>query len=198
MCISFSDRKQLIRLPTGKCRYQMTSTDNLPWIQETKCILVRRWHETDFRQSCPLESMCVPRLCAKPPNPQEFHSAKLISIRNTLMRTTNFCMIDSEDPRIPVWFELWVNGIVGRRCMHHNVRAASWIQGIGLPLNIVCCVKYLTGADRVYSSWKNANRLAVGWCERAVSVTVKVVTKQATKEMVLQFWQEALGSDNPD
>jgi hypothetical protein len=80
--------------------------------------------------------------------------------------------------------------------MHHNVRAAFGIQGIGLPLNIIRCVKYLTGADRIYSSRKNANRLAVGWCERAVSVAIKVATKQATKEMVLQFWQEALGNEN--
>jgi hypothetical protein len=31
-----------------------------------------------------------------------------------------------------------------------------------------------------------------------MSVAIKVATKQATKEMVLQFWQEALGNDNPN
>ena len=151
--------------------------------------------EPNFQQLCSLKSISVPRLWPKPSHPQKLHSADLISTQQHLwMSTKDLHMINSKNTCIPVWFRrriiavIWVWG----RCDHHDIRTTPQIYRIGLLLNIVGCVEYLTGLDRINSACHDTDGLTVGWCERIMSVAIKFSAKQTSKQVVLQLGQEVL------
>lgn len=131
----------------------MTRTDNISWIKEAKRVLIWRWHETDFGQLSLPESVFVSWFCSKPSNPQEFHSANLISTSSIWRRTRDFGVIDSKYLCIPVGPVTWVLNTVWWRGMHYNIRAVVGIDGVGLSLNIVGCVeeRLMSLSDRVCS-----------------------------------------------
>ena len=134
--------------------------------------------------------MIVVWLASKPPYPKEVHTANLSSIPNLRMCSINLGMIDADDPSIPKHITAFIK-LVGWHS-NHDIRAGGRMDCVWFSVNVIWCVIKVTSLHQIYLVTQNTNRLAFRWCKCPMSVSIKVMSKQLTKKMLLKFRKKVL------